>query len=331
MTRRLLKRQRQRGAALIVVLLLAATLSFVLLSITATVTAGVRRGANERARTAMLWRALAAETIAFTLLERAKAGGALAIATNEGGLFTQQLALPIERGEAALRFADASRCFNINSLITEASGSWAVDPDAREELIALAIAIGLGDNEASEIADVIADFLDTDTSNASQGAEDGFYTALTTPFRTAGGPIGSVSELRAMDGITREIYAGLAPYLCARGADEKMQINVNALTPETAPLIHAMTTPPWPVEEVRARIAARPPGGWTPDETAFWEPYTSAGTLIPANRTGVSPTWVEARLRLEADERIVEETLLIRTPAGAGKVALYGRVLGDGQ
>ncbi|HBS33980.1 MAG TPA: hypothetical protein DEA50_02725, partial [Parvularcula sp.] len=57
--------KRQRGAALVIVLMLVATLSFVMLSITTTVTTGVRRGANERLRTEMLWQAQAAERLFF--------------------------------------------------------------------------------------------------------------------------------------------------------------------------------------------------------------------------------------------------------------------------
>jgi len=316
-------KQSERGAALVIVLLLVATLSFVLLSLTTTVTTGVRRGANERARTDMLWRALAAERIALSLLEKASEGGALKSATNEGGLFSQQLALPVERGEAALRFADATRCFNVNSLITEAP-PYARQAAQVEEFLFLLEGIGLGGNEAQTVAETVVSFLD---AGLGQGAEDNFYTALATPFRTAGGPIASVSELRSMDRITREIYVRLSPFLCAREAGENVEINVNALKPGNAPLIYAVTEGRWPLREIEARIAEKPPGGWEP-AAAFW---TAAPDGAPPADvlTGVQSTWVEARVLLEADQRFVEETLIIRTPA-TGEPTLYARVLGGG-
>lgn len=317
--------KKQRGAALVIVLLLVATLSFVLLSLTTIVTTGVRRGANERARTEMLWQAIAAERIALALLEKAAAGGALQSATNEGGLFSQQLALPAERGAAALRFADATRCFNVNSLIGE---NGAAVPEEKARLATLLEAIGLGGNEAQSVAAAVSDFLDADSNVESQGAEDNFYTGLTTPFRTAGGPVASVSELRAVDGVTREIYTRIAPVLCARPAGQKIAINVNALRPEDAPLIHAITDGTWPLAEIRAHILERPPGGWQPDASAFWAGFPNPDGILLTDAANTQSTWIEVRVLLEADQRFVEEKLIIEASA-EGTPTLHLRAFGD--
>ncbi len=320
-------RVRERGAALVIVLLLVATLSFVLLSLTTIVTTGVRRGVNERARSELLWQAVAAERIVLTLIEKAAAAGTLQSATNEGGLFSQQLELPAERGRASLRFADATRCFNVNSLIGE-SGEAVLEQ--KERLVALLEAIGLGGGEAQSIADAVTDFLDEDSNVEPQGAEDGFYTALATPFRTAGGPIAAVSELRAVDGVTREIYTRIAPFLCARTAGQKIQINVNALRAEDAPLIYAVTKGTWPLAEIRAQIAERPPGGWQPDAGAFWATFPNPAGLVLTEETNTRSTWVEARVFLEADQQFVEETLLVEA-LGTGNPSLQVRVFGGGE
>jgi len=317
----------QRGAALVIVLLLAATLSFVLLSLTTVVTTGVRRGANERARAEMLWQAVAAERIALAVLEKASSSNALATATNEGGLFSEQLALPTGRGRAAMRFADASRCFNVNALINP---NRAAVPEEKARLVNLFEAIGLGGNDALAAADAIADFLDENSAVEPQGAEDNFYTALTTPYRTAGGPVAAVSELRAVRGVTREIYARIAPFLCARKTGQRVEINVNALSPEDAPLIYAATGGTWPLADIRAQIAERPPGGWRPDAGEFWKAFPNRSDISLTGLAGVTSTWVEARVFLEADQRVVEETLIIETPAN-GKPALFSRTLGGGE
>lgn len=321
----------QRGAALVIVLLLVATLSFVLLSLTTTVTTGVRRGGAERARADLLWRALAAERIALQILEKAASAGALKTASSEGGLFKQQVALPVGRGRAALRLADASRCFNVNSLIGS-SPPYAKQPKEYGEFVRLLEAIGAGNSEAAAIADSLTDFMDDDSGTESQGSEDNFYTALTTPFRTAGGPIASVSELRAVDGVTRKIYTRIARFLCARGAGEKIVVNVNALTPDDAPLIFALAEGNWPLGDVRARIAETPPGGWTGGAAEFWS-LSPAPTGPGVARTNDQSDWIEARVLLEADERIVEEALIIKVAApgaGGGKPTLYSRVFGGG-
>ncbi len=318
---------RQHGAALVIVLLLVATLSFVLLSLTTIVTTGVRRGANERARTEMLWQAIAAERIALAIIEKAAAGGVLQSATNEGGLYSQQLALPVERGIAAVRFADATRCFNVNAILGE---NGAVVPEEKAKFAMLLEAIGLGGNEAQAIADAVTDFLDEDTNVESQGAEDNFYTGLTTPFRTAGSPVASVSELRAVDGVTRERYLRIAPYLCAREPGQQVAINVNALRPEDAPLIYAITQGTWPIAEIRSAIAERPPGGWQPDASAFWANFSNPSGISLTDAANTQSTWIEARVLLEADKRFVEETLIVESPAD-GSPSLFSRVLGGGE
>lgn len=322
-----MKPHPQRGAALVIVLLLVATLSFVLLSLTTTVTTGVRRGASERVRTEMLWQALAAERIALSVLEKAAAGGALKAASSEGGLFKQQLALPLERGEAALRFADASRCFNVNSLIGS-SQPYSKQTAPHQEFVDLLEAIGAGNNEASAIADAVTDFLDDDSITESQGSEDSFYTGLTTPFRTAGGPVRSVSELRAIEGVTREAYVRMAPYLCAREPGKEMVVNVNALTPDDAPVILAIAKGALELGEIKAAIADTPPGGWPGGPTDFWN-RTGHVTGAPIARTNDTSEWVEARVLLEAEQRFVEEALIISVPSG-GDPELYSRVLGGG-
>ena len=321
-------RRAQRGAALVIVLLLVATLSFVLLSLTTIVTTGVRRGANERVRTDLLWRAIAAERITLAVLEKAASAGALKSASTEGGLFRQQLALPIERGNAALRFADATRCFNVNSLIADAP-PYARQTAAKDEFVLLLEALGAGGNEATAVADAVTDFLDGDNNTESQGSEDNFYTGLATPFRTAGGPVAAVSELRAVDGVTREIYGRIAPFLCARAPGQKVEINLNALTPSDAPVIYALAAGNWPLDQIRAQIEQTPPGGW-PDTATFWSAAPGGGP--PAGvTTSLQSGWVEARVYLEANERFVEETLIIKVSApatGGGTPTLYARVLG---
>ncbi|MDZ7627775.1 MAG: type II secretion system minor pseudopilin GspK [Parvularculaceae bacterium] len=314
--------------ALVIVLLLVATLSFVLLSLTTIVTTGVRRGASERARSEMLWQALAAERVALAIIAKAAAGGALQTATNEGGLFRQQLALPMERGEVVVRFADASRCFNVNSIISEAA-PYEIQATEKAEFGFLLEAAGLVGNEAQGVVDAVSDFLDSNSSQETQGAEDSFYTSLTTPYRTSGGPIASVSELRAVEGVTREIYGRIAPFLCARAPGQKIDININALTPERAPLIYALTEGQWSVDQVASQIAQTPPGGWQPDTSQFWAAFPGGGSQSSNGRTTTKSTWIEARVFLEADRRFVEETLIIQAPNG-GDPSLYSRVFGGG-
>ena len=55
-------------------------------------------------------------------------------------------------------------------------------------------------------ADVLADWLDPDTQPTPDGAEDNVYTSQTPPYRAAGGPISSLSELLALPDFGVERY-----------------------------------------------------------------------------------------------------------------------------
>lgn len=67
--------------------------------------------------------------------------------------------------------------------------------------------------QAMVIADGVADFIDSDQQQRMNGAEEDAYRNTSPPYRPANQPMASVSELRAVLGMTREIYQALAPYV----------------------------------------------------------------------------------------------------------------------
>ena len=321
---------RQCGAALIVVLLLVATLSFILLSITERVKASVERSVFDRAQSELLWKAAAAEEIVARFLEKAQASGGFDRMTPTTGLFAQEIEIPVEDGSNNVRFRDATRCFNVNALATASGASiagGAAQPTEATRFRDLGVALGLGDSEAQKIASVITDFIDPDASTETQGAEDGFYTALPTPYRTAGARLASVSELRAMDGVSRLRYRRLKPYLCAIDDAAQPQVNLNMLTPDDAPLIVSMTDGKWPLRAVRNQIESRPPGGWS-NVNDFWGPFLSNGGTAPSNPGALTSSRVVALVRLEVDGRTMDEKLLFEVESGAKPKAL-ARTFGE--
>lgn len=67
--------------------------------------------------------------------------------------------------------------------------------------------------QAIAIADSIADFIDSDQRQRMNGGEDDAYRNASPPYRPANQPMASISELRAVAGITPEIYRALAPHV----------------------------------------------------------------------------------------------------------------------
>ena len=54
---------------------------------------------------------------------------------------------------------------------------------------------------------------------------DSFYLAQPVPYRSAQRPFAHVSELRLVRGVTSDVYARIAPYLCALPTGTKLNVN----------------------------------------------------------------------------------------------------------
>ena len=321
MKRQMRDREAENGAALIVVLLLVATLSFILLSITNVVTAAVKRSAADRARAEFYWRASAGELIAKQILEKFLATSPSKMAPGEG-IFAKAVEVPIEGGAASIEFRDATRCFNINSLVTRGTNSIDENPAAIEAFINMLTAAGLGEGESRKITDVIVDYIDSDSSSRPQGAEDGFYSALSTPFRTGGQLIVSVSELRALDGVSKSLYDRIRPYLCALDGVTPGKVNINWARDVHASILLALQPAgsTATLSDIKAAIEALPPGGVS----------NLAGLAPPlASVTGyvLVSDQIEAKITLEVNDLTIEEKLLFDT--STPEVRLVARTFGD--
>lgn len=331
-----IRASKQSGAALIVVLLLVATLSFVLASFAETMTTATTRAYGERARTNAVWLAIGLESVAEQVLKTAKAAKALDVMTDDGPLFKNEISYAAGRGAARLRFRDATRCFNLNSLVSGENDSKRLDETRAEEFYLLANAVGVGEGESRGIVAVVADWIDRDVSSESQGAEDSFYTGLPVPYRTGSTPLASRTELRAMEGVSLEAYRALAPHLCALPDEEPIKINVNALAEVDAPLIVAALNGQIGVAEARALIANRPREGYT-DVGQFCAAPQLAGVGESAGcskeegggrRFAVKSDYLEAVGRLTVEDLELEQRMLFAL-SEAGEYKLAARSLGD--
>ncbi|MEZ5568140.1 MAG: type II secretion system minor pseudopilin GspK [Halioglobus sp.] len=114
--------------------------------------------------------------------------------------------------------------FNLNALAQqpqEGAGENRFTP-AQKQFIRLLQALGepaLSEYEAIVITRAVGDWVDADLAPAPEGAEDDYYAALTPAYRTANRPMVSVSELRAVANITPELYQALAPWVTVWPAD----------------------------------------------------------------------------------------------------------------
>ncbi len=298
------KKQAERGAALLIVLLLAATLSFVALASMERTSRAAARAINVQARGEALWRAFAAEALAQSAIEAAYAAADGRMSLDDPWA-AQPLDIPFEEGGARLTFADATACFNINSLAGGALSDAAAGEDgagaaASAEFVRLAVLLGLGEFDATSLAEALGDWVDEDAARRPQGVEDGYYTALPSPYRTGNQPMASASEMRAARGFTREIYAQLKPFMCAAGPTPSV-INVNMLSERHAPLLAAVLGDEVTIREAADIIGARPVGGYRNVEEFLAESLVQSAR--PA--AGVEGRFAVTSRRLRARAEIV--------------------------
>ena len=310
----------ERGAALLTVLMLVAVIAVMagtgLERLRLATRLAANAGAGEQARAF----AQAAEVLATTkvtdLLGRNPDRVTLA-----GGWSGQPFGLPLPAGGTAIaRVVDGGNCFNLNGLVArQAAGIYTSYAPARIQFARLMRLLDVPAQTAEQIAAGAADWIDTDQDQQAAGAEDGVYLARDMPYRTAGTFMSDPSELRAVDGMTGEIYARLRPWLCALPKAQPARINVDTLAPEQAPLLAMLLPDTLSIAGAQQVLLKRPPQGYA-NTGDLWKQLAYAGiTAADAEgQTATTSTWFALTIDVRFGPAQFQEHALIdasRLPA----------------
>ncbi|TCP37254.1 type II secretion system minor pseudopilin GspK [Sphingomonas sp. BK235] len=317
-------RSGERGAALLTVLLLVAVISVMAASALERLRLSTRLAANAVALDAARGYAYAAETLATTrvtaLLSETRDRVALA-----GGWSGRPFGLPIPGGTATARVTDGANCFNLNSLVArQADATYALNPASLRQFQTLMRVLRVPDGD--RVAAAAADWIDSDDAALPGGAEDGDYRG----YRTAGVLMADVSELRAVRGVTPEIYRALRPYLCALPLAQRNVLNVNTLLPEQAPLLAMLMDGTLSVEAAQGVLLRRPPTGWSSVDQMWTQLSTQGGgaSQVEARQsTSVKTIWFALRVDVTLGSAELHEQGLI--DARTLPVRLVTRQWGD--
>jgi len=200
-------RRHARGVALIIALVVVALATVLATRIGAQSALDQRRGATMLAQQQAFEVALGAEDWAMEVLLEDKQR--TQNDSPDEAWATPLPPIPIDGGTITGQLEDMQGRFNLNNL---------VNLDGSKNLLAFAqfqrllVRLELEPKWAS----LMLDWIDSDQiADGVDGAEDGFYTGLTPPYRTANRAITSTSELLALPGFGAERYARLAPYVAA--------------------------------------------------------------------------------------------------------------------
>lgn len=255
----MIRDRKDAGAALLSILLIVATLSVAALIATEAIARQTELHKLGARKSVAIWAARSAEAVAISgaadLLEASRLP-----ADSTSNARKAELALPVDGGSVALIVREQAPCFNLNSL---GSPDPAVQQRAADGLRVLLAELGLPAHDAARAVDVLGDWIDADSNIRPLGAEDAAYLAPPNASRPGNQLLSGLDELAAIPEFTEPLRAAMAPFTCALPQTEIAAINVNAMTPMSAPVLHAVSRGALSAADARRFIDARPSSGWS--------------------------------------------------------------------
>ena len=213
--------RKQRGVALITVMLTVAVLLVVVANLMTRHSLVISQNRNTFEQTQALQYALGAETLARQILfEDFSADPHI----HHLGEIWAQPVMPFELDEGGFLEAqvrDLHGCYNINN-------AWESGAEPLTRLRRLFTNIGV----QPQLADLWKDWVDSDADVTGYGAEDSEYLINEIPHRTPNTMVQHVSEMFMLNNATREEIELILPEVCVVPTDG-LKINVNTATGHT--------------------------------------------------------------------------------------------------
>jgi len=292
---------RQRGAALVTVLLVVAVVTVICSSLIARQQLAIRASGNQLASQQAKLYALGGEALGLAVLMRdLKEPGSdpMNPVDHPLELWAKPLpAFPIEQGEISVRIEDLAGRFNVNSLVADDR----VNKLAVERFQRLLLRLEI----ETPYAERLIDWLDKDQEPTGEfGAEDNQYLLAQPPYRTAGQEMQDASEMRLLLGMTEEHYRRLRPYIAALPA--KVPLNVNT----ASAVVLSSLSDSLDLAAAGALLTGRGREGYR-DVRAFLDQPAMAGTGVREVGLAVGSNYYLARSEVRLDERreILSSTL----------------------
>ncbi len=220
-------RARQRGVALITVLMVFAIASLIAGKVIMGKAVDTQRVTGMVNRTQAYYYALAAESLAMLALRQ----------DDQNDVDDQEMADDLEEmwasgaipfeidsiGSVVVQIIDLNRFYNINNMV---QGDGQVNDQELERFRHLLVELQLD----SELADNLKDWLDSDDREAGYLSESSAYLEQTPAYRAANSPMLDISELRLVNGFEPEVLQVLLPHITAVATVGVVPLNVNTAT-----------------------------------------------------------------------------------------------------
>jgi len=217
-------------------------------------------------------------------------------------------------GSADIIVRDGANCFNLNSVVDGQPGRPLVRrASGVGQFMGLMIALEVPEADARRIAEDAADWVDSDALPGPSGAEDDAYAGGPAPYRTGNTLFADPGEIRALSGMTPDIYARLRPWLCAMPTSDLSPININTLGVEQAPLLAMLAPGQISIDRASRVLAARPSGGWN-NQVEFWRTEALSELNVPLDvqvQPQLKTSWFSLDVRIRVMGSEYRETVLV--------------------
>ncbi|MDX1810623.1 MAG: type II secretion system minor pseudopilin GspK [Gammaproteobacteria bacterium] len=203
---------KQRGVALITALLIVALTTVMAVSLASRQYMDVRRTSNIMLADQAYLYALALESFAGQLLSTYRLNRKF----DDLEQFQQAMmlfqAIPVEGGSVSATVDFSQAKFNVNTLIDKKGK----DNQQRKEYFSRLLAsvmqeLGMDLSTKGDLENALLDWLDPDEETRLGGAEDSHYEGKDIPYKAANRMMSSISELRLVEGYSKELLEGIPP------------------------------------------------------------------------------------------------------------------------
>ena len=316
-------RGKQGGIALITVLLILAIMVTTAATMTERLTLSLKRTEGLTFSQNAYWYGQSAISLGAMVLNQDIADSD--VTSLDQIWATPNMVFPLENGNFAGEIKDLRGCFNVNAISEQdKNNSTALGVKQFQYLLE---AIGLNDYSAEMIAQSTRDWIDEDDqTSASQGAEDSYYQGLAVAHLAANNFMVDLSELRAVQGVSKKVYEKIAPYLCAIPSSEQ-KINVNTVSVEHAEILYALfkSDNDITISDFKKVLEDRPTSGWNSINDFFAAEIFNGVAIsdIQKAQLMVSSDFFQLKGLVEFEERLLAIKVLFQMKGKKATVIRY--------
>lgn len=309
-------KNQQKGVALLVILMVISMMVTIAGTMSGRLFNQFKRASNQINYQQAFAYSLGAEALAKAALkESMKSSSTINL---EQPWAMQAQTYPLDYGTIEGQIYDKQACFNLNVLATaKLEDNLEKRPYVVKTLAQLLEMLSVDNREAEGLADSAWEYINTATNQVSDsGVDKSTYESFKPAYLAPGYMLADASELRAISGVSAQLFVKLKPYLCAIPTT-RWELNINTLPREKAALLAALFFPYLDEENAAQLIDQRPSSGWDSVDELLAEPaFTTIDAKIrqqARNHLSVTSKYFELDTEILVDKARLRVRSLLYT------------------